>query len=85
MQTTEARLETQIAKFIAENFLFSSQGFPYAEDASLLENGVIDSMNVLQLVMFVEEKFKVTVEDDEILPENFDSVANLANFVRRKM
>ncbi|RLC79677.1 MAG: acyl carrier protein, partial [Chloroflexi bacterium] len=49
-----------------------------------LEEGIVDSTGVLELVMFVEETFGVTVEDEEILPENFDSVTQLARYVRVK-
>ena len=76
--------EELLRKYIADNILFSGQGYPYAVDTSFLENGIVDSMNVLELVMFVEQKFGIKVEDAEIVPDNFDSVARLAAFVRRK-
>jgi acyl carrier protein len=77
-------VEEKIASYIADNILFSKKGFTYPLDASFLENGIIDSMNVLELVMFVEEKFGVQVADNEIIPENFDSVSKLAAFILRK-
>ncbi len=77
-------IEEMLRQHIAENILFSSQGYPYPDDASLLENGIIDSMNVMELVLFLEEKLAIKVEDVEIVPENFDSVRNLAEFVRQK-
>ncbi len=77
-------VEELLRKYIADNILFSGSGYPYADDTSFLENGIVDSMNVLELVMFVEQKFGVKVEDAEIVPDNFDSVAKLAEFVRRK-
>jgi acyl carrier protein len=49
-----------------------------------LEEGIVDSTGVLELVMFVEETFNITVENEEIAPENFDSVAQLAAYVRHK-
>lgn len=73
-----------LRKYIAENILFSNDGYPYPDEASFLENGIVDSMNVLELVMFVEQRFGVKVEDSEIVPDNFDSIAKLASFVRRK-
>jgi acyl carrier protein len=54
-------------------------------DVSFLEEGIMDSTGVLELVMFVEETFHVTVEDEEIVPENFDSVSRLAAYIRRKI
>lgn len=77
-------VESKISSYIAENILFSRSGYPHRLDASFLENGVVDSMNVLELVMFVEESFGIQVCDNEIVPNNFDSVEKLAGFVRSK-
>jgi acyl carrier protein len=74
----------KIKKYIAQNILFSGSSYPYPEDASFLENGIVDSMNVMELVMFVEETFQLKVEDQDIVPDNFDSVARLAKFVEKK-
>ncbi len=84
MDTMTESVENTVANYIAENILFSRNGYPYPSDASFLENGIIDSMNVLELVMFVEEKFKVKVDDSEIVPENFDSVSKLAAYITSK-
>lgn len=84
MDITTENIESQVASYIAENILFSRNGYPYPSDASFLENGIIDSMNVLELVMFVEEKFKVKVDDSEIVPDNFDSVSKLASYITSK-
>ena len=78
-------IEKQIRQYVADNFLFSDDGYQLPSDASFLEEGVVDSTGVLELVMFVEETFNVTVEDDEIVPENLDSVAQLAAYIRRKV
>lgn len=77
-------VETMIRSYIAENILFSKNGYPYPDDTSFLEGGIVDSTNVLELVMFVEENFGISVQDQDILPENFDSVSKLAAFVRLK-
>ena len=77
-------IEEQIRQQIADNFLFSVDGYQLPDDASFLEEGIIDSTGVLELVMFIEETFNVTVEDEEIVPANFDSVSRLATFVRGK-
>ncbi len=78
-------VEIDLRNYIAQNFLFNKNGFPFGDEVSLLEEGLIDSMNVLELVMFVEEKFGVSVEDSEIVPDNFDSVQKLAAYIRRKV
>jgi acyl carrier protein len=78
-------IENQIKAYILENFLFSDNGYELAEDASFLEEGIVDSTGVLELVMFVEETYDIAVEDEEIVPENFDSVSQLAAYIGRKM
>lgn len=77
-------VEELIRQYIAQNILFSNNGYPYPDDASFLDEGIIDSMNVLELVAFVEEKFGITVQDQDIVPDNFDSVSKLAAYVRRQ-
>jgi acyl carrier protein len=77
-------VEDQIRQYVASNFLFSDDGYQLPNDASLLEEGIVDSTGVLELVMFVEETFNITVEDEEIVPDNFDSVSQLAAYIRRK-
>jgi acyl carrier protein len=77
-------IEAMIRDYIAENILFSRNGYPHSDGTSFLEGGIVDSTNVLELVMFVEEKFSLTVEDQDITPDNFDSVSKLAAYVRRK-
>lgn len=84
MQATQTQsVEAVVRQYIAESILFS-QTYPYPDDASLLENGVIDSMNVMELVVFLEENLGINVADHEIIPDNFDSVSRLAEFVKAK-
>lgn len=75
-------IEEQIKDFLAEDFMVGKDNFNY--DDSFLELGLIDSTGVLELVAFVEKSFKITVEDQEIIPDNFDSINKLARFIRGK-
>lgn len=77
-------IEEQIRQYITDNFLFSEDGYQLSDNTLFLEEGIVDSTGVLELVMFVEETFNITVENEEIAPENFDSVAQLAAYVRHK-
>jgi acyl carrier protein len=77
-------VKQQIKTYVAENFMFSSNGFDLDEDESFLEAGVVDSLGVLELVTFVEETFAVKVADEEIVPDNFDSVEKLSAYIERK-
>ena len=78
-------IEEKIRAYIAENILFSDNGYPYPDDASFLEEGIVDSMGIMELVVFVDENFGIAVEDDELVPDNFDSVTRLAAYIRSKI
>jgi len=75
---------SDLREFIARNFLFSDKGYTYGDDASFLESGIIDSLGIIELVTFVEKKYGVSVADNELLPENFDSVAKLGSYIVNK-
>jgi acyl carrier protein len=75
--------EDIVRNHIAQDILFS-KAYPHADTASFLEEGIIDSMNVMELIMFVEEKFHLEVADEDIVPANFDSVTKIATYVRSK-
>ncbi len=76
--------EEIIRNHIAKNILFNDKGYPYSDDASFVEEGIIDSMNVMEMILFVEEKFGIAVADEEIIPDNFNSVRRMAEYIRRK-
>lgn len=77
-------VSAQIRKFMIENFLFEDNGNLY-EDTSFLENGIIDSTGVLELIAFLEKTFGISIEDQEIVPENLDSIGRVAAYVHRKL
>lgn len=79
----EKNIQKTFRNFIIENFLFEEDD-NLKEDTSFLENGIIDSTGVLELVMFIEETYGISVEDDEIVPENLDSISKIAEYVQRK-
>lgn len=81
MQTVD--IGSEIRDFVVTNFLFG-KGDGLSDDESLLDNGVIDSTGVLELVSYLQERFAIQIEDDEIVPANLDSIQNLVNFVVRK-
>jgi len=78
------KIRQTIKNFILENILFEDDENALDYDDSFLEKGVIDSTGVLELVNFVEEEFNVSVDDEEMIPENLDSVTKLAKFVNKK-
>jgi acyl carrier protein len=73
-----------IRQHILENLLFTEDESALQDNDSFLSQGIIDSTGVLEIILFIEETFSIKVNDYEILPANFDSVDNLATFVKRK-
>ena len=83
MHTTHT-IESDIRQFVVENFLFGeADGLEDAE--SFLERGIIDSTGVLELVSFIEGRYAISVEDNELVPANLDSVSAVGRFVREKL
>ena len=73
-----------IREFVIENFLFGEAN-GLKDDTSFLEEGIIDSTGILELVTFLEEEFSIRVEDEELVPENLDSINNVTAFLERKI
>lgn len=76
--------EKKIRSFILENYLFSDDESELNSGDSFLEQGIIDSTGILEVIFFLEEEFEVEVDDDEMIPENLDSVDNLVKFIATK-
>jgi acyl carrier protein len=76
--------EHDLHHFIVENFLFGKEDTPLTRDESLLERGVIDSTGVLELVGYLEKTYGIVIEDEELIPENLDSIERLVRFLERK-
>ncbi len=79
MQTQE-----EIRDFIIENFYYGQDDDTLADDTSFLQNGIIDSTGVLELVSFLQEKYAIRIGDDELIPENLDSLSKVAAFIKKK-
>ena len=77
-------IEQQLKDYISSNLLFSENGYPYPDNASFLEEGIVDSVGIMELVAFIEENMHVSVEDQEITPDNFDSITKLSAYIQRK-
>ena len=73
----------KIRSFVVENFLFGKDD-GLEDDTSFLEEGIIDSTGVLELVSFLEEEYGITVEDEDLIPENLDSINNVTKYLERK-
>ena len=77
-------IETNLRQYVLDKLLFGRTEVELSSDTSFLESGIIDSTGVLELVAFLEEKFKVKVEDEDLIPANLDSINAIIRFVERK-
>jgi acyl carrier protein len=77
-------IEQELHSFIGENYLLAREDSLNSND-SFLEKGIFDSTGILELVSFVEHKYNIELEPDELVPENLDSIASLARFLQRKL
>jgi len=75
---------SEVHEYIVERFLFGVDGHRLSHHDSLLEKGLLDSTGVLEVVMFIEQRYGITVDDHELIPDNLDSVDRIASFVERK-
>jgi len=76
--------KAMIRSFIIENFLFGDDN-GLKDETSFLDEGIIDSTGVLELVTYLEEEFEIEVEDEELIPENLDSISNIAVYLEEKI
>jgi acyl carrier protein len=79
-----ADIRLEIEKFIEENFIMGRKNMTLDPDKSLIESGIMDSTGVLELVMFLEERFGIQIDDEELVPENLDTINNLVAFMQKK-
>jgi len=77
-------IEHQIRSYILDNFLYTKDERKLKNTASFLEDGIVDSTGILELLLFVEETFGIQVEDEEVIPDNFDSVERLNRYIHTK-
>jgi acyl carrier protein len=78
-------IKLELNNYIRSRFLLEDDSKNLGDDDSFLENGIIDSTGVLELVNHIEEKFKIEVEDEELVPDNLDSLNKLTSYISRKM
>lgn len=79
-----SELKYKIRTFVIDNFLFGNNE-NLEDNTSFLEEGIIDSTGILELVSFIEEEFPITVEDEELIPENLDSINNVTVYLQTKI
>lgn len=75
----------QIKRYILNNFLFSDDANMLADTTSLIGDKVVDSTGMLELIMYLEETFGISIADTEMIPENLDSVERISQYVAFKL
>lgn len=76
--------EDKVRSYILENYLFTEDQSELNSDDSFLDKGIIDSTGILEVIFFLEEEFGINVDDDEMIPENLDSVNNIVKYIDTK-
>lgn len=85
MTADVTKIDKEVRGFLAENFILDDAGAGLGADESLTQAGVLDSMGVLELIMFIEERFGVSIPDEDTLPENLDSVNRIVAYVSGRL
>ena len=78
-------ISDELRRFIVDNYLFGQTDIELSDSTSFLESGIIDSTGLLELIAFLEQRFCIRLEDEEIVPDNLDSIVALTKFVLRKL
>ena len=76
--------EQTIRNYILENYLFTDDQSALDSGDSFMEKGVVDSTAILEIIYFLEDEFDISIKDEEMVPENLDSVNNIVSFINRK-
>jgi len=82
---TKENLKEQVREFIVSNFLFGDGAIQFNDEDSFLEKGIIDSTGILELIEYLETTYNLSIDDEELVPENLDSLDNVNNFINRKI
>jgi acyl carrier protein len=80
----KTEMKNKIREFVISNFLLGADTQVLNDDTSFLEQGIVDSTGILELVSFVQEAFDIRIEDMELMPENLDSLNKLEAFIAKK-
>jgi|HubBroStandDraft_2_1064218.scaffolds.fasta_scaffold939726_2 acyl carrier protein len=78
-------LSDELRQFVTDNFMYGKPYKGFADDDSFLERGIIDSTGVMELVAFLENRYRIKLLDQDLIPANLDSVNGLARFVESRL
>ena len=78
-------IEETVRRFIISELMLGERDEHLEDTFSLIENGVLDSLGIMRLIQFIEEKFSISIEDEDILPENFENIESISQFIKRSI
>ena len=78
-------IKEDIKCFIKTELVKDDTDVELSDDQSLLDSGIVDSMGIMKMLSYIEEKFNISVNGDELLPENFENIHCIANLIKKKM
>lgn len=84
MSELSTDIESSIKDFIHRNFLMNSSQSSFSNTDSFMEKGIIDSTGILELVNFIQQSYQIEILDEELVPENLDTVQNICTYIKRK-
>lgn len=79
-----AEIQKQVRNFVVENLLLGEDENEFLDSQSFLDSGLIDSTGILEIIGFLEERYAITIEDDEMVPGNLDSVERIVSFLQTR-
>jgi acyl carrier protein len=85
MDNIDIDVAKDVKKFIESRFLFNSFECTIDEDTSFMESGIVDSTGILELIAFLQEQYHITIEDNEMLPQNLDSLSSISKYIKSKL
>lgn len=84
LKKSDEDIKKKLKKYIKNKFLMGEDSVNLSDDDSFLDKGIIDSTGVLELVNYIEETFNIKVEDEELVPDNLDSLNKLSIYIKKK-
>jgi len=79
-----ADIKSELREYMIETFLFGDTTTEFSDSDSFMEKGIVDSTGILEVITFVEDNYDIKIEDEELIPENLDSINNLEKFINSK-
>lgn len=80
----DMKKEAQVRGYILNSFLFTDDESMLSNDDSFLEKGIVDSTGIMEVIFYLEQEFGISVDDEDMIPENLDSVSRIVGFIERK-